>query len=384
MAGGSEMRRRSVMLGVALLAGMGGTAIAADPVKVGVIFPLSGGAGRQGQEVVNAITAMASMINADGGVLGRPIELVVRDDESTPAVGVSKANELAGLGVAVVIEGWNSPVTLAMQPILARAGVLDITAISKADGILTSASNKLAIRLNSSNAQDSDVIAKYLAGQGKTARLAFVTENDAYGNGAQAGIEAALKREGATGETATVQKFPFAQTDFRVEITSLQSAKPDRVVVINANEGAGLPAFIQQYAQAKLSAPLVCSVGTLSPSVVETAGAAADGLVSADIYFPHAEPFASNKVNQRFVAEMTKQFKQEPEKFGALGAAALQVWAAAANGAKSLERDKVATAIRGHEIPDTIFGTARFAADGQLQHNYERFTVKGGKLVIGD
>ena len=378
------MQRRIVVMGLAALIGMTGAAAAADPVKVGVIFPLSGGAGRQGQEVVNAITAMASMINADGGVLGRPIELVVRDDESTPAVGVSKANELAGLGVAVVIEGWNSPVTLAMQPILARAGVLDITAISKADGILTSASNKLAIRLNSSNAQDSEIIAKYLAGKSKTARLAFVTENDAYGNGAQAGIEAALKREGATSEIATVQKFPFAQTDFRVEVTSLQSAKPDRVVVIDANEGAGLPAFIQQYAQAKMTAPLVCSVGTLSPSVVETAGPAADGIVSADIYFPHAEPFASNQANQRFVTEMSKQFKQEPEKFGALGAAALQVWAHAVNSEKSLDRDKVATAIRGHDIPGTIFGTAHFAPDGQLQPTYELFTVKAGKLVIGD
>ncbi|MDT7952788.1 MAG: ABC transporter substrate-binding protein [Acetobacteraceae bacterium] len=378
------MQRRTMVMGLAVLIGLGHAASAADPVKVGVIFPLSGGAGRQGQGVVDAIKAMASMINANGGVLGRQIELEVRDDESTPAVGVSKANELAGQGVAVVIEGWNSPVTLAMQPILARAGVLDITAISKADGILTSASNKLAIRLNSSNAQDSEVIAKYLAGKSKTGRLAFVTENDAYGNGAQAGIEAALKREGANYDIATVQKFPFAQTDFRVEITSLQSAKPDRVVVIDANEGAGLPAFIQQYAQARMTAPLVCSVGTVSPSVVETAGPAANGIVSADIYFPHAEPFASNKDNQKFVAEMTKQFKQEPEKFGALGAAALQVWAHAANSVKSLDREAVATAIRGHDIPDTIFGTAHFAADGQMQPTYELFTVKEGKLVIGD
>ena len=378
------MRRPAVLMGLALLAGIPGVAAAADPVKVGVIFPQSGGAGRQGQDVINAMTAMATLINADGGVLGRPIELVIRDDESTPAVGVAKANELAGQGVAVVIEGWNSPVTLAMQPILARAGVLDITAISKADGILTSASNPLAIRLNSSNAQDADVIAKYLAGKGKTGRLAFITENDAYGNGAQSGIEAALKTAGATYEIATVQKFPFAQTDFRVEITSLQSAKPDRVVAINANEGAGLPALMQQYAQAKMQAPLVCSVGTVSPSVVETAGPAAEGVVSADIYFPQAEPFASDKENQRFVAEVSKQFKQEPEKYGALGAAALQVWAHAANSVKSLDREKVANAIRGHDIPGTIFGTARFAANGQLQPTYAVFTVKGGKLVIGE
>ncbi len=58
-----------------------------------------------------------------------------------------------------------------------------------------------------------------------------------------------------------------------------------------------------------------------------------------------------NKAHQLFVAAMTKQFKQEPEKFGALGAAALQVWAHAANEVKSLDREKAATAIRGHDIP---------------------------------
>ena len=69
------------------------------PVKVGVIFPLSGGAGPQGQHVSQAIEAMAAMINDDGGVLGRQIELHVCDDESTPGIGVSRANELLGEGV---------------------------------------------------------------------------------------------------------------------------------------------------------------------------------------------------------------------------------------------------------------------------------------------
>src|SRR5690606_27717466 len=92
------------------------------PIKVGVIFPLSGGAGPQGQHVTQAIQAMAAVINESGGVMGRQIEIVSRDDESTPAVGVSRATELISAGVSVIIEGWNSPVTLAMQPVIARAG----------------------------------------------------------------------------------------------------------------------------------------------------------------------------------------------------------------------------------------------------------------------
>jgi branched-chain amino acid transport system substrate-binding protein len=375
------LTRRTVLAGIAA-SSLVSSASAADTIKVGVIIPLSGGAGRQGQDVANSVQAMATLINEGGGVLGRQLEILVRDDESTPAIGVAKANELASAGASVVLEGWNSPVTLAMQSVLARADVLDITMISKADTILTSASNPLAIRLNSANAQDAAIIAKYVGGRMKTGRVVFVTENDAYGNGAQQGIEAEFKKAGLDLTIASTQKFPFAQTDFRVETTSVRDAKPDLVISINANEGAGLPAFLQQYAQAQVSAPLVCAVGTVSPSVIETAGKSADGLYSADIYFPNSEPFASDPENKRFVAQMQKQFKTTPDKYMALAGAALQVWAKAAESAKSLERKAVAGAIRGKEIPGTIFGTARFDASGQLAHRYFVFTVKDSKIVV--
>ena len=167
------MRRRATLAAAAAAFALpAGRAAAADPVKVGAIFPLSGGAGPQGQHVVQAIEAMAAMVNEAGGVLGRPVQILKRDDESTPAVGVSRANELIAEGVSVIIEGWNSPVTLAMQPVIARAGVLDITAISKADPILSGAGNPLAIRLNSSNAQDGRVIAEHMArSRGEAHRL---------------------------------------------------------------------------------------------------------------------------------------------------------------------------------------------------------------------
>jgi len=355
---------------------------AADPIKVGLIIPLSGGAGRQGQDVTHAVQSMAALINEGGGVLGRPVEILARDDESTPAIGVAKANELAAAGVAAVLEGWNSPVTLAMRSVLARAGILDITMISKADAILASTSNPLAIRLNSANAQDAAIIAKYLGSRAKKARIVFVTENDAYGNGAQQGIEAEFKKAGLDYTIASTLKFPFSQTDFRVEITSIRDAKPDFVISINANEGAGLPAFLQQYAQANVGAPVVCTVGTVGPSVIETAGKAANGLHSADIYFPETEPFASDPENKRFVAQMQKQFKAEPDKFMALGAASLQVWAKAVAKTNSLDRKAVAAAIRGQEIPGTIFGSVRFDPNGQMQHRYFVFTVKDGKIVV--
>ncbi len=207
------LSRRSVLIGLAAAPLAPALARAADPIKVGLVIPLSGGAGRQGQDVTHAVQAMAALINESGGVLGRPVEILVRDDESTPAIGVAKANELAAAGVAVVLEGWNSPVTLAMQSVLARAGILDITMISKADAILASASNPLAIRLNSANVQDAAIIAQYLGSKARRARIVFVTENDAYGNGAQQGIEAEFRKAGLDYTIAQTLKFPFPQTD---------------------------------------------------------------------------------------------------------------------------------------------------------------------------
>ena len=361
----------------------GGAMAQEDPVKVGVIFPLSGGAGPQGQHVNWAIEAMAQMINADGGVLDRQIEILSRDDESTPAVGVSRANELISEGVDVIIEGWNSPVTLAMQPVIARAGIMDITAISKADPILSGEGNPLAVRLNSSNAQDGAVIAKFIQDAGAT-RIAFLTENDAYGTGAQASIEQALSDIGHDYEKVAEELFPFDQADFRVQLSNVKSANPDITIAINANEGLGMPAIIRQASRSRLPGQLVAAVGTVAPSVIEVAGDAANGLVGADIYFPTVEPFASNEVNQRFIATTEELHDYTPDKFMALAATALQVWAMAANEVGSLEKTAIAERIRGGSFEGTILGDVTFGDNGQLDSNHYIFDVVDQKIVVRD
>ena len=212
---------------------------AAQPIKVGTIFPLSGGAGPNGQAVTNAIKVMAQMLNAQGGVLGRQIAVISKDDESTPAVGVSRANELIADKVDVIIAAWNSPVALAMQPVIARANILDITAVAKADPILSGEGNPYAIRINSSNGQDAGVIARALVQTLGAKRIGFLTQNDAYGNGAQAAIEQELGKLGKPYEVVVTEKFPFKQIDFRVQLANVKQAKPDAVVAINAAEASG-------------------------------------------------------------------------------------------------------------------------------------------------
>jgi branched-chain amino acid transport system substrate-binding protein len=202
------MRTSLKALALAALSAFAGVSAYAQqsPVKVGVILPLSGGAGPQGQHVTQAIQAMAAIINESGGVMGRPIEILSRDDESTPAIGVSRANELLTQGVSVIIEGWNSPVALAMQPVISRAGILGITAFASADAILSGEGNPLAVRLNASNSQGGAAVAAVVANKLKAKRVAFLTQNDAYGNGTQASIEAELRRLGYAYEKVAEEK----------------------------------------------------------------------------------------------------------------------------------------------------------------------------------
>jgi branched-chain amino acid transport system substrate-binding protein len=152
-------------------------------------------------------------------------------------------------------------------------------------------------------------------------------------------------------------------------------------VVTNSAASAGMPAFLQQYSQAQVGIPLVAAVGTISPQVLQTAGPAANGVASSDIYFADIEPFASNKINQEFTAALKKQ-NMVADKYTALGGVALQVWAIAANEAKSLDKAAVAEKIRGKTVPGTIFGDAVFSAEGQMQAQYFSGVVKDGKFVV--
>lgn len=375
-------RRQFTFVASAAAATLAAPAIAqGEPIKVGTIFPQSGPAGPNGQAVANAVKIAAEMINAKGGVLGRRLVVVSKDDESTPAVGVTRANEMVAEKVAVVIEGWNSPVTLAMQPVLARADILDITAVSKADPILAGQANPYAIRLNSSNGQDGAVIAEILLGKLNARRIGFLTQNDAYGNGAQAVIEAELGRLGKPWEKVVVEQFPFKQTDFRVSLANVKQAKPDAVVAINAAESSGMPALIQQYRQAGIDGVFVGAVGTILPTVFKIAGEATTGIVSADIYFSDLPPFDKIKENIAFVEAFRKAHNEAPDKGAALGAAALEVWASAANATRSLDRKTVAQAIRGKSVPGTVLGEVAFEANGQARHKHTIFKVVDGKAA---
>jgi branched-chain amino acid transport system substrate-binding protein len=351
------------------------------PLKIGAIMPLSGPSGPNGETVLKGIETCAQLVNEDGGVDGREVEVLSRDDESTPAVGVTAANELIREDVDVVMGGWNSPVTLAMQPVLTRAGVLNITSIPQSSEILGGADPN-AIRLNAGNQVGGYVAAKHLGEEVGAQRIAAMYENDAYGLDGVKQFRESLAEVAPDAEIVADEKFAFTDTDFRVVLSNVKQSNPDAIFTLNAAAVTGQPTMMKQANQIGIDAVKFAATGTLPPSVVDLAGdAASEDWRSAEIYFPEEEPFSDYEVNNRFVDLYSEGGGDLPDKYAALGCQSVLVWAHAVEKAGSTGADEVADAIKGSTISDTVMGDVEFTDEGQMISDVYTFEVKDGEFA---
>ncbi len=113
--------RRTLIKGAAAAATLGAGRFASaqtGPMKIGLILPMSGIGADAGAAWHAGVKVAAEQWNAAGGLLGRPIEIEVRDDKFSSAGAVAAARELAGAGINLLIGGSQSPMALATAPIL--------------------------------------------------------------------------------------------------------------------------------------------------------------------------------------------------------------------------------------------------------------------------
>ncbi|WP_244642245.1 ABC transporter substrate-binding protein [Chelatococcus reniformis] len=363
-------------LGVAIV-GLSTAAAQEPPIRVGTIFPMSGPAGTSGIDAAAGARVQVELINKRGGLLGRKLVISQKDDESTPAVGISRANELIGEKADVIFEGRNSPVALAMQPVIAAANILDITCSAKAEAVLSGKGNPYGIRIISSNEIDADAIARYVIETKGAKRIVFMIQNDAYGNDFRQLIETKMKALGKPFEIVLTEKFPFKQADFRVSLTAVKSAKADIVVVINAAT-SGMSALVQQYRQAGIETPFLAGIALLTPEVFNVAKDQLNGVISGSAYLPELPPLDGIARAQEFYAAYRQAVGRPPGEEAGVAAQAVSVWASAVAQTGTLDRVKVAEAIRGHTVKDTDFGDVAFAANGQMLTKPRMFEVVDG------
>jgi branched-chain amino acid transport system substrate-binding protein len=343
------MTKRSWLVGLlvvlAVIIGLGPStpALAQNPVKIGVLTPLSPpGDASAGQFIVRGAKMAAEDVNARGGVLGgRKIELHIEDDSGTPEKGVAGMRKLATQDRAVAVIGqFHSSVMGAVQDLAEQFKIPVFSTQASAKGI-TERHLTYTFR---THVIDPDRVAlwnRWIKQQGFK-RVAVLAENTDYGVGVVEDAKKLSAGMGAGVELKTVI-FDRAVVDLTPQLLEIKSWKPDLFI----NVGIGTPTYLiikQAYDVGLFPAtPMLVSYDLPArPEFWKNLGEKGTYLTFITYYHP------TMKLTPRGEAFRTKyraEFKEDPV-YGALnGYAQITLLADALNAAKSDAGENLAKAL---------------------------------------
>jgi branched-chain amino acid transport system substrate-binding protein len=214
------------------------------PIRIGMVDPLTGVYAAIAQsEVVGAKYALEE-INKKGGILGRPVELLVEDSANDVGTGVQKTRKLIERDqVSFIIGDVNSGIAIAMAQVTSEKKVLHIVSGGHTDPITGSSCSWNVFRVCNSTTMDASAIATTLIEKfGK--KWYFLTPDYAYGHSVQAGFEKILKAAGGTSSGSLV---PLGTPDYSSYLIQAKAYNPQ--VLINVMGGGDQVASLKQFVQ---------------------------------------------------------------------------------------------------------------------------------------
>jgi branched-chain amino acid transport system substrate-binding protein len=295
-----------VFLGVIVgaMAVLPGSAQQADPIKIGVIQPLSGPVAASGNYVRMGTEIARDWINARGGVLGRQIQLVIEDNKSDPKEAASAAEKLIVRDkVPAIMGAWGSSMTLAVMPKLEEYGVPMVVETSSAASI-TKKGNPWIFRISPPSEMEALGLQKYLGDLG-IKRADFLAVNTDWGRGAVTAFGDSLKRQG--GSVGAVEFMDQAATDMSAQVTKIRGTGGDTLFLTTSVEQITL--VLKQSQEQRLGRKIVTTGGSSSPDqLMRQAGAAAEGTYHILFFLPwFPEAMPDGKLAKAFVDEWSKR-----------------------------------------------------------------------------
>jgi branched-chain amino acid transport system substrate-binding protein len=345
-------------------------AVAADPVKVGFSLGLTGANAPNGKQLLIALEIWRDDVNAKGGLLGRPVELVYYDDQTNPSNENNIYTKLLDVDkVNLVLGPYGTNQISAALPILAPRNLTTI-------GILGTAANSEAHYKNyfsmiplgpDPKREFSRGFFELAAAQNpKPKTVALVGADAEFGKNATAGARDNAKAAGLT--IVYDARYPPASTDLTPVVRAIKATNPDIVFV-----GAYPPdtvGFVRAASEAGLNPKLMggTMIGLLATPLKIQMGPLMNG------YLNNAEVFVPIPTfNFTGVRELLNKYRERAKgqgvdpfgyNFAPYGYAAGQVLAAAVEGTKSFDHPKIAEYIRTHTF-DTVAGQIKFGKDGE-------------------
>jgi branched-chain amino acid transport system substrate-binding protein len=356
-------------------------AFAAETIKIGAPYNLTGNQASTDQPAFNGGKLKAKEINAAGGVLGKQLELIVYDCKSDPTVGASVASQLINQDKVLAGVGFtDSDSVLAVGPIFQKAGVPFITPGATSPKLPEQIGNTTFLACFGDNVQAA-AGAEFVMNKLKAKNVYLLRDNGSeYTTLLAKYFEAALTHGG--GKIVLRDDYKTGDRSFTAQITKLKAftPKPDVLFVSAQPDDIGL--VIKQMRQAGVHQPIVGGDGYDTPLLVQVAGKAAD-----DIYFSTHAYMAddSTPAVKTFFGAYKANYGTVPENaFAALGYDGVGLMADAIKRAGVSDPDKIREALSATHGYPGVTGTISFRPGIRVpDKTVTIIEVKATKLSLG-
>jgi branched-chain amino acid transport system substrate-binding protein len=358
-----------------LLIGVGSVG-AAEAFKVGILIPITGTLAVMSEDLITGFKLAQEEINAAGGVLGKPIELIIEDTETRPAPGMDAARKLIGVDkVKVISGGFSSGVALPIAKYCQERGILAV--LQPPTSPLFRDVGNMIFLTNVLDNYKGKVIADFAVADSGKRKFGLMFMNNAFGMALREETIKNLKAQGA--EIITDVVYELNKVDYKAELQRLTAKKPEAIIATYyAKEG--MVSAKQAYEMGILNVDrvpwYVPEMGTSFASALKEIPKVVEGIKGLDPLAPGSLYFEKFK----------KKMGRDPfTAYAAMNYDALILIAMAANFAQSTDpkaiRDnlwRVADWYRGQSTG----GDKRFDKDGmQGFGQYQKIIIKSGKLV---
>lgn len=363
-----------------LAAGFASIAMAeGNAIRIGVVTPISGTYAGIGQQVTWGLDMAAAEINANGGIMGRQIELVYEDSEANPAVAVQKAEKLyTSENVDFLTGTVNSGATLAVGQVAERAGKLLATTVSFSDAITGDKCSPNVFRVNARAGQQSAALAAWVKQEKPGAKIFYLGPDYEMGRSTVAAFKENAELVGA--ESVGEVFAPLDSKDYSQYFGRVRSARPEVLYTsVAGNDTVRL--FTQMKDFGVLDGLTVLGAsGTVTGQNIGAIGDAAEGFITGVGY----SPLIDSPENKAFVEKFNAENGADPDLYGADSYGILFAYKAAVEAAGSTETDAVRAALEGLTW-DTPQGPKTIrAGDHQAIQPMYVVEIKNGAFTIAN
>lgn len=275
------------------------------PILIGMNVELSGVTAPSGKMNLLGAEIAASEVNASGGINGRPLKLLVLDDQSNPTQGLANARIFNQENVSIVVNGANSNVALAVHG-YAEQNQLPFAIVSSEASGSTAPGSHWTFRGVPDDIEWGASMAQYLMGLNPTAKVAIISSQFSLTKDLAAGASWYITNQ-TKGSVVYNQQFPLSQTDYASAVAAIQAAHPD--YVMNFILGSGIATFQREMVVAGFPGSQIMIWGENTLNIYPM-GSYADGSYAGTFFSP---AFGANSTTiAKLISEGNAQIKAHP------------------------------------------------------------------------